>query len=77
MLSAARRHWECGQAQVAADPLAFVLTQATLPGALRDQAESLFAELEGRICPRVIVDAREFAADMDLRAMIEYLNEVD
>ena len=36
----------------------------------------LFADLAGRICPRVILDAREFAADLNLATMIEYLRDV-
>jgi hypothetical protein len=36
-------------------------------------AEELFADLEGRICPRVILDACEFATDLNLRTMVEYL----
>ena len=40
------------------------------------RADELFADLESRICPRVILDARKFAADMDLASMLEYLLDV-
>lgn len=77
MLAMAQRHWEAGTSQMAADTLAFLLLQADLPTTLRDKAEALFAELESRICPRVILDARQFAIDMDAQSMIEYLFDYD
>lgn len=65
-----------GQTQTAADILAFLLRQDPIdPGAFETAADR-FAELESAICPRVIHDARDFAAGMDLRTMLEYLLEV-
>lgn len=64
---------ELGQAQTAADTLAFLLLQNDIDPEIFMQAEDVFADLESRICPRVILDAREFAADMDLVSMLEYL----
>lgn len=63
---------EQGLTETAADILAFVLCRSDVNAALRDSAEDIFADLEGRICPRVIADARGLAAGMDLRTMIEY-----
>lgn len=62
-----------GQTQLAADILAFLLLQPAASAASRIRAEDMFAELESRICPRVILDARELAADMDMQSMVEYL----
>ena len=63
--------------QIAAEILAFLLLPRR-PGVMAtfDRADDLFADLAGSICPRVILDAREFAADMDLATMIEYLRDV-
>ncbi len=63
---------EQGLTQTAADILAFLLRQPDLSVTARAAAEDIFADLESRICPRVIYDAKEFATDMDLSAMIEY-----
>ena len=65
-----------GQTQIAADTLAFLLLRNDIDPDLLIRADELFADLESRICPRVILDARDFAAGMDLRSMLEYLLEV-
>ena len=62
--------------QTAAEILAFLLGQIDMDADALFRAEDLFADLEGKICPRVIVDARAFAADMDLATMVEYLRDV-
>ncbi len=62
--------------QSAVDILAFLLLQSDLSIAVKDIAEDMFADLEGRICPRIIYDAKEFATDMDLKTMVEYLLEI-
>ncbi|MCY3914519.1 MAG: hypothetical protein OXG49_00770 [Chloroflexi bacterium] len=64
---------EWGQTQIAADTLAFLLLRGNIDPDSFMRADELFADLESRICPRVILDAREFAADMDLLSMLEYL----
>ena len=65
-----------GLTQAAAEILAFLLLQHDISSAVRDRAEDALVDLESRICPRIIFDAREFAAGMDLNTMVEYLIEV-
>lgn len=65
-----------GLTQAAADTLSFLLLQSDLCESAREWAEDMLTDLEGRVCPRVIYDAREFAAGMDLRTMVEYLLEI-
>ena len=65
-----------GLTQTAADILAFLMIQADASESVKCSAEAMFLELESRICPRVIHDAKEFAAGMDLQTMIEYLLEI-
>lgn len=62
--------------QIAADTLAFLLQAHGVCESVRDEAAEVFDELERRICPRVILDARSFAEGMDLPAMLEYLLDV-
>lgn len=64
---------ERGLTQTAADTLAFLAQAPGLSARLRDEALETFADLESRICPRVILDARAFAEGMALRTMLEYL----
>jgi len=59
--------------QTAADTLAFLLQDPEVSLTVRAQAAEIFDELESRICPRVILDARGFADGMDLPTMLEYL----
>ena len=73
MLSLAEDCAALGQTQTAADILAFLLLQPEMSADDMETARELFAELESRVCPRVILDAREFAFGMDLRTMLEYL----
>lgn len=71
----AQSYWANGLAEAAAENLAFILLQDNSPRDLREAAEALLAEIESRICPRIILDARSFAAEMDLQSMVEYLLE--
>lgn len=64
---------ERDMAQTAADTLAFLLQYPGVSASVRDEAVEIFDELESRICPRVILDARSFADGMDLSTMLEYL----
>lgn len=59
--------------QTAADVLAFVLLQDDLSDDVQEQAFERFDDLERCICPRVILDAKAFAEEVDLPEMIEYL----
>ena len=67
---------ERGMTQTAVDILAFLSLQKDVDTDLSAHGEELLADLEGRVCPRVILDAREFAAEMDLLTMVEYLLDV-
>ncbi len=67
---------ERGWTQPASDILAFLLRQPDVCARIREIAEEAFCDLESRICPRVIHDARAFAADMDLQTVVEYLLDV-
>ena len=71
----AQTNWSNGRADVAAESLAFLLLHDDLPPGLRESAKALFADIESRICPRLILDARTFVAEMDLQSMVEYLLE--
>lgn len=62
--------------QIAAEILAFLLCQSDTDADTLYRADELYADLAGRICPRVIYDAREFVADMDLATLVEYLRDV-
>ena len=73
MLSFAAACLERDLTQTAADTLAFLLQYPGVSATFRDEAAELFDELESRICPRVILDARVFADGMDLTTMLEYL----
>lgn len=68
---------EDGWTQEAADILAFVLLQDGLPQDISTQADELFDDLERSICPRVIWDAKEFACDMDIETMVDYLLDLE
>ncbi len=63
--------------QVATDISAFLIQHDDLSLKLRDKAENQFAEMESRVCPRVIADAREFASNMDTYTIVEYLLAYD
>lgn len=66
-------YWANGLADAAAENLAFILLRDNLAPDLQESAEALLADIESRICPRIILDARTFAAEMDLQSMVEYL----
>lgn len=67
---------ERGLTQTAADTLAYLLQDPGVIATVRREAVEIFDELESRICPRVILDARAFAEGMDLLSMLEYLLDV-
>ena len=76
MIALAEDCIEIGHTQTAADTLAYILCQIDADSMTLERADERFAELESRVCPRVILDAREFAADLDLQGMVEYLLDV-
>ncbi|GIL08822.1 MAG: hypothetical protein BroJett033_3330 [Chloroflexota bacterium] len=61
-----------GQDQQAANLLAFVLGHPDVRYDTFDYAEDLFLDLEARVCPRVIADARQFALGKTLRSVADY-----
>lgn len=73
----AEDHIQQGETQMASDILAFILLQQDVPEDVREQAFELFDDLERRICPRVIWDAKAFAQDMDIQGMVEYVLDSD
>jgi len=66
-----------GETQMGTDLLAFVLRQSDVPTDIHERAFDLFDDLERRICPRVIWDAKAFAEDMDMQGMVEYILDVE
>ncbi len=71
----AQMFWSKELADAAVETLALLLRQDNLPADLQESAEELVADIESRICPRVILDAQNFVAEMDLQSMTEYLLE--
>ncbi len=71
----AQMFWSKELADAAVETLALLLRQDNLPADLQESAEELVADIASRICPRVILDAKNFAAEMDLQSMTEYLLE--
>ena len=76
ILSLAEACNQRGLTQAAADILAFLMIQTDASEPVSFAAEAAFLELESRICPRIIYDAKDFAAGMDLLTMVEYLREI-
>lgn len=68
----AQRLIERGHDQEAANLLAFVLGHPDVRYDTFDYAEDLFLELEGRVCPRVIEDARAFVLGKSLKSVADY-----
>jgi hypothetical protein len=62
-----------GNTQAGADVLAFLLIQPDIAPDTLEHAQALFEELETHICPRVILDAREFARDMLFEDILDYI----
>lgn len=62
-----------GYTQEGADVLAYVLLQPETPVDTYETALELFEDLETRICPRVILDAREFARLANLTDLKDYI----
>lgn len=68
----AQSYWAQGNAESAAENLAFILLQGDSPPDLQAAAAELMADIESRVCPRLVLDARSFAAAMDMQGMVEY-----
>jgi hypothetical protein len=66
-------HAQQGLTQEAADVLAFLLRCDDVPADCHSAVADLFEELETRICPRVICDAKDFAARATLEDILEYV----
>ena len=67
-------HWiERGETQEAADILAWVLRHLSLSDTARDAAQSLWDGLATWICPRVLLDAADFAQYATFDDICEYI----
>lgn len=55
----------------AANLLAVVLRHPDVPFDVYDRADDLWIDLEGRLCPRVITDAKESATFITLRGAMD------
>lgn len=64
---------ERGETQEGADVLAYVLRQAQAAPATRAHAQESWDTLETYICPRVLLDAADFASKAALSDLIEYV----
>jgi len=62
-----------GETQEGADVLAWVLRQPALSDETREIAQDLWDELAARMCPRVLLDAADFAAYATLDDLCEYV----
>lgn len=62
---------EHGQTTPAANLLAWLMHQPDVPYDVYDSADDLWIDLEGRLCPRVISDAKMDAPIMTLRGVME------
>ena len=62
-----------GETQEGADVLAWVLRQPSVSDETREMAQDLWDELAARICPRVLLDAADFAAYATLDDLCEYV----
>lgn len=69
----ALRFVERGLDQEAANLLTFVLRHPDVRYDTFDYAEDLFLDLEARVCPRVIEDARAFALGKSLKSVADYV----
>lgn len=62
-----------GMTQEAANLLAFVVNHPDVLHDTFDRAEELFLDLEERLCPRVILDARTFAVGKSINTVAHYI----
>ena len=62
---------EHGYTTEAANALAWVMHQPDVPYDVYDNADDLWIDLEGRLCPRVIADAKMDAPLTTLRGVLE------
>ncbi len=66
-----------GQTQEAANLLAFVVNHPDVLHDTFDRAEELFFDLEERMCPRVILDAKTFAVAKSINTVAQYIFELN
>lgn len=68
-------HWIArGETQEGADVLAWVLRQESLSDITRETAQMLWDELAAWICPRVLLDAADFAQYATFDDICEYVS---
>jgi hypothetical protein len=78
VMSGLARHWlEHGQEQEGANLLVFVMNHPDVRYDTFDQAEDLFFDLESRICPRVIADAKQFILGKTLATVAAHILSSD
>lgn len=66
---------EAGKTDEAAQILAFILNHPDVSAETYDKADDLFIDLESRICPRVIYDAKLSAVYQTMDSMITLASE--
>ena len=67
-------HWIArGETQEGADVLAWVLQQASISAMTQEIAQSLWDDLATWICPRVLLDASDFARYATFDDICEYV----
>lgn len=64
---------ERGETQEGADVLAYVLRHPETAPDTHEAAQAQWDDLERYICPRVLLDAQDFASKADLEDLIEYV----
>ena len=62
--------------QSAANILAYVVNHPDVDHSTFDYADERFMDLESRICPRVIQDAREFILSKSINTMGNYIDSI-
>ena len=64
---------ESGLTQEGADVLAFIMRCEDIPDDIEESAIDLWEDLERWICPRVLLDAENFAKKAYLEDVVEYV----
>jgi hypothetical protein len=76
ILGVAGSYLNRGMTQEAANLLAFIINHPDVLHDTFDRAEDLFLDLEERLCPRVILDAKTFAVAKSINTIAHYIFEI-